>query len=356
MNASRWLEGLGSLYRGLLRLYPAPFQQRFGAEMTQVFDTLCRQEYTAAGVDGALQLGLLALADGLHSVVQQWWIRIFQRRPAMEITSSDLHSGVSPLSPFQAGLAGLPFAAFGLANIVERLLPFPVIAAPPGLLGLAQVVLRSPYLWFGILCLTGLGIGLAKGFPRWTASYLGWSVLFCWWWWNLAANAERWDEKIWRALPGVVLLAMLLLAALLRHSWRPLRDMLRSLWQDWTLASFAVFTFFAFIFMVYDENHHPLLLLFIGASALIASAGAWAYFRLKSSIPRALTLAASLLVLAVLSTWSYATWDYRAYYNLPAGPTVEWQTMWTTLVVALVMLVPALAAWLRRRTHRATPG
>ncbi len=345
-SAGGWLGGMAWLYRGLLRLYPAPFQRRFAAEMVQVFDTLSRQEYRARGADGALQLGLLTLADGLHAVVQQWWLRIFSRRPAMETTPSDLSTGVSPLSPFQAGLAALPFAAFGLACIAERLMPSPGIVAP---LGLAQVVVRSPYLWFGILCLIGLGVGLVKGFPRWTASYLAWSLLFCWWYSNGTTYGYRWDWKVWLALPLV-----LLLAALLRRSWHPLRQMLVSLWQDWTLASFALFTFFASSFILFDENHHPLLLLFIGVSALAAAVGAGAYFRLRASIPRVLALAAGLLLLAVLSTWSYATWDYRAYYNLPAGGSqIELVSVYFALGLGVLMLANGLLVrWRSRRAAR----
>ena len=55
------------------------------------------------------------------------------------------------------------------------------------------------------------------------------------------------------------------------------------------------------------------------------------------------------MVLAFLRIWSYGTWNFRAYYNLPPGPQFDWRRWWTTGVVAAVMLVPALADWLRKR-------
>ncbi len=340
MKSPRWLPGLTLLYRGLLRLYPQVFQQRFAAELGQVFDTLCRQEYARSGGGSALRLGLLSLADGLACAARQWGAKLFNRRLAMEITGSDLPGSLSPLPTRQAALAVLPFLLYGLAAMLQQAWHPAVSAFPP----VWELYLKIPYLWFASACLIGLFIGLLSGFPRWAQAYLGWTLYFCGWWSNMSTYTHRWDAKVWLGPLGV-----LLLAVLVRRSLRPLRKMLSSLWQDWTLPSFALFIFYCGVSILFDENHHPLLLLFMAAVMLAGAAGAWAYYRLRFAFPRVFTLGAALVAMALLQIWCYGSWDYRAYYNLPPGPKFDLGTLWITLVVVVVMLVPALAAWLRAR-------
>lgn len=341
MNAPRWLPGLIVLYRGLLHLYPAAFQRRFAAEMEQVFSTLSRQEYARSGAGGALQLGLLSLADSLLCAVCQWGAMLFNRRLAMETTGSDLRGGIPPLSSGQTRLAVLPFLLYGLAAMLAQVWHPAVSAFPPPVW---ELFLKITYLWFAVFCLIGLLIGLLKGFPRWAQAYLGWMLYFCWWWSNMSTYTYRWDAKVWLAPLGVLLLAILL-----RRSLKPVRDVLLSLWQDWTLPSLALFIFYCGVSILFDENHHPLLLLFMAAVTLAGAAGAWAYFRLRFAFPRVFSLGGALLAMALLQIWCYGTWDFHAYYNLGPGPKYDWGTLWITLMWAGVLLVPALAAWLRAR-------
>lgn len=341
MNLPRWLAWLEVLYRGSLRLYPPGFQRRFASEMDQVFTTFYRQEYSRSGSGSALRLGLFSLADGLLCAARQWLSKLFSRRIAMDTSHADLRGGLAPLSSAQTGLAVLPFILYGLACMLAYIWHPDVSALPPPVW---ELFLKIPYLWFAVFCLIGLLAGLVMGFPRWAQPYLGWTLYFCWWWSNGSTYAYRWDAKVWLAPMGV-----LLLAVLIRRSLRPLMELLRGLWQDWTLPSFALFIFYAGVSILFDENHHPLLLLFMTAVTLIAAAGMWAYYQLRNAVPRVLALAGTLLVLAPLQIWSYGTWDYRAYYNLPPGPKYDWGTLWATGIWAAVMLVPALAAWLRAR-------
>ena len=349
MNSPRWLPGLTMLYRSLLHLYPPGFQDRFGAEMKQVFGTFCRQEYARSGGGSALRLGLLSLADSLLCAARQWGAKLFNRRLAMETNGSDLRGSLAPLPSGQASLAVLPFLLYGLAAMLQQVWHPAVSATPPPVW---ELFLKMPYLWFGMVCLVGLLIGLLKGFPRWAQAYLGWTLYFCWWWSNMSTYTYRWDAKVWLAPLGV-----LLLAVLLRRSLRPVRELLSSLWQDWTLPSFALYIFYCGVSILFDENHHPLLLLFMAAVTLVGAAGAWAYFRLRFAFPRVFTLGGALLAMALLQIWSYGTWDFHAYYHLGPGPKYDWGTLWISLAVVAVMLVPALAAWLRvRRKIRRVQG
>jgi asparagine N-glycosylation enzyme membrane subunit Stt3 len=68
---------------------------------------------------------------------------------------------------------------------------------------------------------------------------------------------------------------------------------------------------------MYDENRHPYLLVFIIASTLAVCVGAWFYFRQTVFIQRVLSLVAGLISLAAIGGINSATWDWRAYYNLP---------------------------------------
>ncbi|HEV2688434.1 MAG TPA: hypothetical protein VGV35_07760, partial [Bryobacteraceae bacterium] len=92
------------LYVWLLRLHPAPFRQRFGDEMLQIFDS-------EAGLWSAVAL----LADGLLSVVRQWTLRPDFRRPLLVEAISDRAADVplfrtiddykpKPIAMFQGGL------------------------------------------------------------------------------------------------------------------------------------------------------------------------------------------------------------------------------------------------------------
>ena len=68
---------------------------------------------------------------------------------------------------------------------------------------------------------------------------------------------------------------------------------------------------------MYDENHHPCLLVFIIASTLAVCAGVWFYFRQTAAIQRVLSLVIGLIAMMVIAGINSATWDWRAYYNLP---------------------------------------
>jgi hypothetical protein len=107
------------------------------------------------------------------------------------------------------------------------------------------------------------------------------------------------------------------IALLVRRSWQPLRTLLAGLWKDWTLLSLTLYILYGWTFMLSDENHHPYLLVFIAAATLAISLGAWGYFRSTSPMRRVLALVGGLFLAILLAVINNATWDYRAYYNLP---------------------------------------
>jgi len=258
---SQWPSLSDWLYRCLLRAYPASFQERFGSEMAQVFHSLSRQIYVESGAVGLLRLCLRVLWDGLWAAITQWRLTLFKRRQEnMETNSMDPKDGVHPLSPLHAFLATLPFLLFGASAMVWRLEVFHL--SFPLNLALWQVLIIQPYLVFNWLILIGLGFGLLVGFPRWAVTYLGWALLFAWWWTDMGIYGYHLKGEIWLPLAGVFLIVILI-----RRSLQPLGDLLSTLWADWTLPSLGLYLLYGWTYILYDENHHPLLLVFIAIMA-----------------------------------------------------------------------------------------
>jgi hypothetical protein len=335
------------LYQALLQAYPAAFRERFAGEMAQVYRSLCRQTYAEAGSRGVLRLLLPVLWDWMRAALHQWYSRLFQQRTwMMQAKTIDREDNIQPLTITQAVLAVLPFLAFGLCNMWMNSSFY--LTYPTGL-PMWQILLIHPDLIFNWLVLIGLGIGLLAGFPRWAVSYLGWAILFGWWWSNMGFYGYHMGAEIWLPFLGVFLLALLI-----RRSWQPLRTLFARLWGEWTLLSFGIYILYAHVFILYDENHHPQLLAFIGATALATALGAWGYFRSDTPLRRVLSLVGGLVVAAVLSGISYATWDYRAYYGLPEGGTNDSLVLLIYIsVLALIMLANGLLArWRLSRASR----
>jgi hypothetical protein len=337
------------LYRWLLRSYPPAFRVRFAAEMSQVFRTLCRATYRQSGASGLAWLWVTALWDWAWAAITQWWHYLLKWRTEMTQTNLfDRRDGVKPLSAAQAAIAALPFLAFGISSLVSKLNFFPI---PPGL-PLWQVLIIHPFLVFNWLILIGLGISLLKGFPRWGISYLGWAILFGWWWSDMRFYGYEIGGLIWLPLLGVILLALVL-----RRSIQPMRNLLSDLWKEWTILSFALYILYSYLFMLYDENHNPYLLLLMVATTLCVSLGAWGYFRAASPMRRVLALVGGFLLVMIVSAIDSATWDFRAYYNLPeSGHNVSLVGYIFFIILALLMSGNGLLAyWRAKRQDRVAP-
>jgi hypothetical protein len=204
---------------------------------------------------------------------------------------------------FQALLGVLPFMAYGLVSISIHFgnsLP-------------RLPIWLHPFLLFIALVLIGLGAGVLAGFPRWAYSYLSWALILAWWLSDMGIyGVYRLDNRMWLLPLGVFILALLV-----RRSMAPLHALLAGLWSDWTLLSLGIYSFVAWLGVMNDENHHPYLLVFIIASTLAVCAGVWFYFRQTAAIQRVLSLITGLIAMMVIVGINSATWDWRAYYNLP---------------------------------------
>jgi len=331
------------IYSKLLLLYPSSFQDEFVEEMQVVF----RDSLIEALHEGALSFLFICLKEfgGLpFHVLREFWHEI-ERRDATMVTKENIEpkevTGRS-VSYWDALIGTLPFILFGIASIIGKLrLPFWVNYAD---------------LVFYVIVLLGLLIGLIKGVPRWTYSYLGWSLVFAWWWSSMGTYGLKifgfqinyWTWQIWPPL-----LVAIGIALIWTRSLHPLRQLILNIWQDWTLASFMMYAFIAFMGLIYDENHHPLLFLFMTLSTIVISIAAWAYLS-STNLKKNITSLLLGFVLSLSITWiCESTWDWYAYYGFPRPTAVVWYLMIfkAGIIGGLILFWPALVGAVRRAVN-----
>jgi hypothetical protein len=167
------------------------------------------------------------------------------------------------------------------------------------------------------LALVGMLIGWIRGFPLWSCSYLGWSLVFTWWWTNMRTYGFDWGYLSWIPLGITVLIAFLW-----TRSLSPVKKLFRDIWNDWTRLTFAMYTFMAFGAMIYDENHHPYLLLLMTVTIVIIISGVWFFLRSSTLKGRISSIVISFIASVVPGGISYLTWDWRAFHGLP--PSDYW--------------------------------
>ncbi len=198
--------------------------------------------------------------------------------------------------------------------------------------------------------LIGLGVGWAKGFPRWSYPYGGLVLVSTWWWMGL--NSPR----VWILNgPGawIPLLMMAAVALLLTRSWRPLRQLPAGVWHDWTRLSFGLYGCLPLIvWLLFDEVTAPYPAPYLAASAVVLAGGALAYVRSARTPQRALAL-----LMGMTLAWGVTTVGVAIYWD---GRLMPWMTEpfhWyeqvqpmviTWVVLAALMFAPALLSLFRR--------
>ena len=320
---------INRLYAALLRLYPHQFLDDFGEEMQAVFE-----ETVASPEKGStLSLFLREMRDFPGSLLNAYlnnWLR------GGNISISDKY--ISPSTQWQASLGILPFLAFGISRMIEV----------DHLYLLNQNIEEMAV--YG-LALVGLLVGWTRGFPLWSYSYLGWSLLLAWSNTNISINGAHWGYQVW--IPFGI---MVLIALLWTRSLTPIQKLFRDCWNDWTRLSLMMYTLGAWIWIFFDENHHPLLLVFIFASALVATGATWVFLRSSSLKGRILSITIGFIFGKIISDISYATWDYRSYYGLPESTRTWYQSLGTTIVIMTfwfgILFWPAIIGFIQRIARR----
>ena len=303
-------------YSRTLDMYPRRFKDEFAGEMQAVF----RESILDSADEGIGSFLLLCSREFLgipFNILKEFWHE-FGRKEMNMATNENLESQPKPderTGHWDALVGALPFALFGIASMLSRT-QYPFSGA-------------YSYLAFYAAVLLGLLLGMIKGFPRWAYCYLGWCMVFAWWWAGMYTNGlrifsysmgnEGWGWRIW--FPLLITIAI---AILWTRSFRTIRQMVFGIWQDWTLHSLAIYAFVAFASLIYDENHHPYLFAFMSATTIAVCLAVWGFLKSHSSWKRVVSLLAGFVTAFVLGNISYATQNYAGYYNLPPSPRQPW--------------------------------
>jgi hypothetical protein len=302
-----------------------------------------------AAKDGQLRLAVVCLRELVRLPMSILWEHRHEveRKELEMIDGKDTNpkSRMSEQTNRWESLVGmLPFALFGFACMLGSSFPFQF---------------RNTYMAFYFLVLIGLALGLTKGVPRWTYSYLGWSMLMSWWWMGMPIDVFRSDYSSithnqllgWRSwLPLLVVVGVVMLWF---RSFHPLRRLVGGIWRHWIYLSLMMYTFVAFTHLIYDENHHPYLIAFMIGSTVSISLGAWLFLQSTTVWKRILSLIAGFVFASVIGSISYATWDWAAYYGFPPSVPEPWyvsavKAFLISPIWIVVLFWPALVGLARR--------
>lgn len=328
------LRHITTLYSKFLQFYPRKFRGEFAEEMQAVF----RDSVIEASREGLFSLVILCLKElgGLpFNILREFWNE-FERKETVMVTNEkmELTSTRSvKASHWEAFLSMLPFMLFGIASMIGKLrVPF---------LGIYTNLV------FYIIVLLGLLIGLITGAPRWIYSYLGWSLVFAWWASGMGTpglkifgfQIDYWTWQIW-----IPLLLTIGIALIWIRSLNPLRQLVRGIWQDWTLLSLAMYSFVGFMMLLYDEVRAPYTIAFMITSTLVICASIWIFMRSANRPHRFITLLAGFFTGLLIDRICAATWDFNAYHGLPAQPPTPWYGSLLEIIFFTVLWSPII--WL----------
>lgn len=194
-----------------------------------------------------------------------------------------------------------------------------------------------------------LGIGWAKGFPRWSYPYAGVVPLVSLYMMNVATPGLRifnytfgrndlWGWRSW--IPFLVMAAIVML---ITRSLRPLLKLFANIWEDWTLLTFGMFGFMPLLIGIgFDEVDRLYSLYFMVALTLLMSGTALAYLRSAQWWQRILALLVGItLTVSIVAVAPTVYWLEHGWVN------VRGSIMAGAIVVA-VMVSPVLVGLLRR--------
>jgi hypothetical protein len=362
----RAIRTLAQLYERVLHLYPRAYRQEYDEEMRSVFE-LAAEQADRRGLLALLSLCLRELCSLPGAIVHEHWrdVRRNGEDTAMTEWPDSGHvrdnlkepPGAAPGSwadrpgPWVETLAGLiPFLYIGLWSIVLELLAFP---PPPWQLIAYGGLLVAGY----VALLAGLGVGWARGFPRWSYAYLLFVPLF-----SLFVSLAAWSTilsyayvlclPLFSSLIPLAVMAVVVLVA--TRSRPPLARLFTDVWRDWTRLSFALYGLVPLLmWFAFDEVEDRFVIRFAIALTLILAGGALAYLRSVRAWQRVTALLVGTVLARVVTTAGT-----RIYWNTHpqpwmTGPPVRWYGIVRVSSTGIAMLLaflfaPALLGLLRR--------
>ena len=199
-----------------------------------------------------------------------------------------------------------------------------------------------------VLAPVGVGIGWARGFPRWCYPYVGQAIAYSLYMMNVATpglklfgytfgSNDLWGWRSW--IPLVTVVAIVLLVT---RSLRPVLKLFTNAWRDWSLLTFAMFGFMPLIVAIsFDEVDRLYSLYYMVGLTLVMVGTAWVYVRGVLQWQRVVALLVGIAVTLGVSTWATtAYWLENGWVNVVGSVLMS-------AAVALVMGAAAVAELVR---------
>jgi len=258
-----------------------------------------------------------------------------------------------PASWGETLLALVPFLLFPLVFLLGAILT-PFIKNPPD----PAIGLGITFGVLGILLIVMVA-GWVKEFPRWVFPYWGFILLITLYMRNFTGTVfgyqVRGDWWAWMPVAGVAVVGSLLARGL-----RPVYTLLKTVWRDWTLLSFAFYGALPLLVIAaYDEVHNdgPILSLIM----LILCAGTVFYMRTENTWHRFASLVGGFsLGWVTLMIHQSIYWNGRQDDWMPRPGSWMETLKWTSQFGAtqmLILVAPVLVEFLRRAIKPGkTPG
>lgn len=312
------------LYIRLLNLYPQQYQVEYGQELQTVF-SLAVAESARQGTRAIVKLGLRELRDLPGALIRE---HRRERRKRKMKTSPEI-SPVDAQSSWGETFVGLwLFLIFGPVPVVMAYLTLPTWLRSGS--GLGSVLLVIGFVLLPLLM--SLGIGWAKGWPRWSYPYLGllFAAVLISTANKVSAASNQWGLWVEGLLTVIVFLLIVSVFVLLTRAFPPLRPLYHSIRHDWTRLSFALYTF-SLIFGQVDHDEDPTFSLNVFLPTVILLLGALAYMRSTTKAQRFLALLGGVTLAVGLRM---------------AGGKILFVYFWVWL--AILVVAPALLALIPR--------
>lgn len=212
----------------------------------------------------------------------------------------------------------------------------------------------NPYIALGVF-LTLLGIflilmvaGWTKNFPRWVFPYWGFILVIIFYLRNFNGTiaGHEFTGDWWAWMP---LFIVAVVGSLWARNLQPILGLIKSVWKDWTLLSFAFYGALPLLVLAaYDEVHNEGLA--VATINLILAIGVVTYMRTENIWHRFAALVGGFSIgWLALMTHLALYWNGRQlFWMTEPGSWVE-TLNWTSQMGALLMLIlvaPVLVAFL----------
>jgi len=260
----------------------------------------------------------------------------------MNNTPANSLKGVAPAAWVEACLGAAPFLAWGAATVLYEIF------------GTMWIISVAVCLIFPFFCYVW---GWKKGFTRWWFAFTGLLIIISAWMMSMPGFNRLPLHNANGLLGFWAWLPLALTSEVLFFIYpESLGQLLRRIWQDWTLLSFALYGALAWLFWVlFDENMSPLVPVCLAIAELLLAAGALAYMRAGQAWTRFLSLLMGTTLAILPLTYANAT-----YWNGLQAPWMGNPQTWRGVTLSMLrelgillgfLLVPALLGLVRQATR-----